>query len=206
MNIQIINAGLGNVASVKNMLKRIGYDSVLVEKPSSQLLPDLIILPGVGSFDTGMRLIEELGWKDYLQDIKDNGSVSILGICLGMQLLCNGSEEGAMPGLGLIDGYCKKFRPILKSLKVPHMGWNRVNFKTLDEKFKSFHSLESRYYFVHAYKYSHTNDDYIIGKCNYDEPFGAIINDKNITGFQFHPEKSHKNGMNILKQYIENLC
>tara|TARA_Y100000768_G_scaffold302854_1_gene236759 strand:- start:22472 stop:23092 length:621 start_codon:yes stop_codon:yes gene_type:complete len=206
MNIEIINVGLGNPASVKNMLKRIGFKSNLTQKPSSKVPPDLIILPGVGSFDAGMKLIEKNGWKSYLRDIKDHQSTNILGICLGMQLLCDGSEEGDLSGLGLISGYFKKFRPISSKIKVPHMGWNRVDYNNSKKKFEEFNLLEARYYFVHSYRYFHDDEKHIIGTCDYDGQFGAVINDNNITGFQFHPEKSHKNGMSILKKYIEMSC
>lgn len=206
MNIHIVNVGLGNVASIQNMLKKVGYPSHLRTNPDSNKTPDLIILPGVGSYDTGMTLLEECNWTNYLKEVADQGLTRILGICLGMQLLCDGSDEGSHPGLGLISGRFQRFKPDDSSLKVPHMGWNTVEFTEFGSSLFSISYQMPRFYFVHSYHYSGTNEDFVLGWCNYGHRFGAIIHNKTITGVQFHPEKSHRFGMQFFNAYMNSIC
>lgn len=206
MNIQIINVGLGNVASIQNMLKKVGYMAHLCETPDINQAPDLIILPGVGSYDTGMVMLEQHGWVHYLKEVATQGAVNILGICLGMQLLCDGSEEGSYPGLGLISGQFKRFKPGNISLKVPHMGWNTVTLTEVGRSLFPISDQMPRFYFVHSYHYCESDNDFVIGWCNYGQKFGAIIHNKSITGVQFHPEKSHRFGMQFFDTYINSIC
>ena len=206
MNIQIVNVGLGNVASIQNMLRKIGCTSSLSTTPDPNAMADLIILPGVGAYDTGMMMLEKHGWSDYLKEFAHQPTTRILGICLGMQLLCEGSEEGDRPGLGFIPGYFKRFKPDVSSLKVPHMGWNTVEFR--DSRYLPFpiHGENPRFYFVHSYYYSAVNDNFVSGWCNYGKKFGAVIDNKSVTGVQFHPEKSHRFGMQFFRNYINSIC
>ncbi|MDG2989579.1 imidazole glycerol phosphate synthase subunit HisH [Candidatus Synechococcus calcipolaris G9] len=206
MNIQIINVGLGNVASIQNMLKKLGHPSSLNATPDLENPPNLIILPGVGAYDAGMSLLKKYGWPSYLADLVHQGTTRILGICLGMQLLCEGSEEGSPPGLGLIPGHFKRFAFKDTALKVPHMGWNRVKFQATEHPLIALHTTPCRFYFVHSYYYLSENDHYIIGWCTHGEPFGAAIHHGMITGVQFHPEKSHKFGMQFFQSYLSSVC
>jgi glutamine amidotransferase len=206
MKIQIINVGLGNVASIQNMLRKIGYTATLSEVPDLQEMPDLIILPGVGAYDAGMAMLEKFGWISYLKDVSVEGTVSILGICLGMQLLCNGSDEGVRSGLGLISGHFKRFNFDNPSLKVPHMGWNTVELTEVGRSLFPISELTPRFYFVHSYYYYGPHNDFVTGWSNYGHRFGAVIHNQLVTGVQFHPEKSHRFGMQFLQTYIKSRC
>jgi glutamine amidotransferase len=211
MKIGIVSIKIGNVASVKNMLLQIGFQPELLSvPPSTSTIFDWIILPGVGSYNNGITKLKESGWFSWLKEngeLAQNKKLSILGICLGMQLLCNGSEEGNIAGLGLIPGFFKKFdfSNISKNvLKVPHMGWDNVFF---DEKKISWaermNKIDPRFYFVHSYYYSHDSDKFIIGTSNYGSKFGSAIKHNNIIGFQFHPEKSHNFGKLLLSDILK---
>jgi glutamine amidotransferase len=199
--ITIIDYGLGNLGSIKNMLKYIGVACEIQSDLESIKRAQKIILPGVGKFDTGMSRINQSGLRDILDYKALKEQIPILGICLGMQLLTNGSEEGSLAGLGWIDAYVKKFQAN-KNLKVPHMGWNLVktsNSNTLNESFP----IESRFYFVHSYYVEVVNPENSMFKTFYGNEFDSGIVSKNIYGFQFHPEKSHKFGMMLFEQFTK---
>ena len=199
--ITIIDYGLGNLGSIKNMLKYIGVASEIQSDLESIKRAQKIILPGVGKFDTGMSRINQSGLRDILNYKALKEQVPILGICLGMHLLTNGSEEGSLAGLGWIDAYVKKFQAN-KNLKVPHMGWNLVktsNLNTLNESFP----IESRFYFVHSYYVEVAKAENSMFKTFYGNEFDSGIFSKNIYGFQFHPEKSHKFGMMLFEQFTK---
>ena len=199
--ITIIDYGLGNLGSIKNMLKYIGVACEIQSDLESIKRAQKIILPGVGKFDTGMSRINQSGLRDILDYKALKEQIPILGICLGMQLLTNGSEEGSLAGLGWIDAYVKKFQAN-KNLKVPHMGWNLVktsNSNTLNESFP----IESRFYFVHSYYVEVVKPENSMFKTFYGNEFDSGIVSKNIYGFQFHPEKSHKFGMMLFEQFTK---
>jgi glutamine amidotransferase len=199
--ITIIDYGLGNLGSIKNMLKYIGVSCEIQSDLESIKRAQKIILPGVGKFDTGMSRINQSGLRDILDYKALKEQIPILGICLGMQLLTNGSEEGSLAGLGWIDAYVKKFQAN-KNLKVPHMGWNLVktsNSNTLNESFP----IESRFYFVHSYYVEVVKPENSMFKTFYGNEFDSGIVSKNIYGFQFHPEKSHKFGMMLFEQFTK---
>jgi imidazole glycerol-phosphate synthase subunit HisH len=202
--IVIVDYNMGNVASVHNMLKKIGHEAVisndyLIIKNASK-----IILPGVGSFDHGVNSLDELNLTEVIKDKVLNEKTPILGICLGMQLLTNGSEEGNLAGLGLIEGYTHKFsKEILdKNYKIPHMGWNFIQQK-YDSLLLENKEPDSRYYFVHSYHVVCKNPINSIAIANYGYEFTCMIQKENVYGVQFHPEKSHKFGMKILKNFVE---
>ena len=206
MDIQIINSGIGNIASVSNMLKKIGFTSQTVQEPDFSKMFDLTILPGVGSFDNGMRRLNELGWSDYLKMISEDKKkrFKILGICLGMQLLSDGSEEGNLEGLSLIPGFFKRIKADNKDIKIPHMGWNEVKILKSGKILWPENDIRKpKFYFVHSYSYSNISTDFICGQTEYGgNSFASIISKDNSFGFQFHPEKSHSYGMTILEQFI----
>jgi len=206
MKVGIINIGIGNIASIKNMLLKLGYDSEYVSKPNN-ISYDWIILPGVGAFDNGVKKLQETGWFSFLKndDAILSRKTSLLGICLGMQLLTEGSEEGCLEGLNLIPGYFKKFsfENSDKKYPVPHMGWDEVKFNAPLERLNCTEYGLSRFYFVHSYYYNNIDTKYVMGTTNYGFDFVSAINDMNIYGVQFHPEKSHQFGKSLFKELIK---
>lgn len=201
--ITIIDYGMGNLGSVHNMIKKIGYDSIITSDKEKILKADKLILPGVGRFDAGMNNLMEKGLIDILNEKVQVDKTPILGICLGMQLITNFSEEGKVKGLGWIDAETLKFNfDNNKDLKVPHMGWNfikKINkSKVIDEMYEN-----SRFYFVHSYYVKCKSRENVVATTNYGFDFDSIIQNNNVVGTQFHPEKSHKFGMKILNNFLE---
>lgn len=201
----VVDLGISNVRSVINMLHRVGTAATAQEKPQISSANRLIILPGVGTFDEGMLGLIKTGWDSALKDIFETGSSMVLGLCLGMQLLTNGSEEGSRDGLGLIPGHFQKFRVGTenKTMKVPHMGWNEVRFNERALEFMSTVPINSKYYFVHSYQYVHENDNHVVGTTLYGEEFASAICAKKALGLQFHPEKSHRYGAELFSNLLE---
>ncbi|HEX6225601.1 MAG TPA: imidazole glycerol phosphate synthase subunit HisH [Chryseolinea sp.] len=196
--IQIINYGLGNLGSVQNMLKRINVTSVVVKSPKD-LVPDKIILPGVGSFDTGMQNLLNDGWIEALNEKVYKDKVPVLGICLGMQLMTKRSEEGTLGGLGWIDAEVLRFPS--SDLKIPHMGWNIVRPSADDSSILKSDKEELRFYFVHSYFVRVKNRSDQLGSTHYGRDFTSVFRRENVYGVQFHPEKSHKFGMTLFKNF-----
>lgn len=201
--ITIIDYGVGNVHSILNMLKKIGVDAKLSESPEELLTADKVILPGVGSFDYGMKQLRETGYYDYVLKYANEVKKPLLGICLGMQMLGKSSEEGNEPGLGLIPFKNLRFRFQDTKLKVPHMGWNIVKSNKPSEKFSQNFTDDFRFYFVHSYYAVCENEENTLLTCEYGIEFSAAVQMNNIYGVQFHPEKSHKFGMQLLKNFSE---
>ncbi len=199
--ITIVDYGLGNLGSILNMFKRIGVEARITSNSNEIAEANKILLPGVGAFDNAMTRINESGLKEVLNTKAKIDKVPILGICLGMQLLTRGSEEGVLTGLGWIDADTIKF-PVIEGLKVPHMGWNVVIPSTPSKLTQSLPE-ESRFYFVHSYYVKVDKQENSILKANYGIEFDAAIQNDNIYGAQFHPEKSHKFGMQLLKNFSE---
>ncbi len=199
MTISIVKYGVSNLGSIRNMLKKIGVTSNFVSCNDDIEKAKKIILPGVGSFDNGVSSLQELEIFDSIKNAA-NRDVPILGICLGMQLLGRASEEGKLEGLGLIPGKTVRFHLNDKNLKVPHMGWNQIK-PSQDSKLLIKLNENSRFYFVHSYHFETDNDINSLAKTNYGIQFNSIISHKNIYGTQFHPEKSHKFGIQLLKNF-----
>jgi imidazole glycerol-phosphate synthase subunit HisH len=200
--IVIINYGMGNVGSIMNIIKKFTNDVVISASPDMIDRATKLILPGVGSFDNGMKNLEHYNLVEILNDKVLNEKVPVLGICLGMQLLTKKSEEGVLPGLSWIEAETVKFDYEKYKLKIPHMGWNIVNVnkpnKLLDNS-----SEETRFYFVHSYYVKCQDSDDIILTTKYGIDFASAVNKENIYGVQFHPEKSHKFGLQLLKKFVE---
>jgi len=199
--IFIIDYGMGNLGSVKNMLRYIGVPSSITNKPDHLKNAEKIILPGVGSFDQAMKRIEESGFKEMLDYKALVENVPILGICLGMQLFTCGSEEGKLPGLGWISADTIRFSKE-KGLKVPHMGWNQVREYNTCPITLGLPS-NSKFYFVHSYYVKVSNPTNSALKTTYGIEFDSAIQKNNIFGTQFHPEKSHKYGMKVLENFAK---
>jgi len=200
--IGIVDYNMGNLASVQNAFAKLGTDTVVESNPEKFKEYDKLILPGVGAFGDAMEHLRERNMIEALQEYAASGKY-MLGICLGMQLLFQSSEEfGKHEGLGLIEGEVKAFdlSKFEEPLKVPHMGWNRMFtkehplFENLDEE----HYL----YFVHTYHVVCTNKSDIIGQTHYGYEFTSAVAHNNVMGLQPHPEKSHKNGLHILENFI----
>lgn len=199
--ITIVNYGLGNLGSVFNILKKIGTKAIITSDPQVIEQADKLILPGVGHFDAGMSKIDELGIRSILDKKALVDKIPILGICLGMQLMTNGSEEGVLPGLGWIDAYTTKFNfPDNPELKIPHMGWNLVKVTNPCPLTDGFDD-EFCFYFVHAYAVKVKNFDHSMLQTIYGNEYDSGIHKENIYGVQFHPEKSHKFGIKLLGNF-----
>ncbi|OPY15544.1 MAG: Imidazole glycerol phosphate synthase subunit HisH 1 [Syntrophus sp. PtaB.Bin001] len=201
--IAIVNYGLGNLGSIFNMLRKIRVMSQITSDPEEIAKAQKIILPGVGHFDRAMERIGQSGLRAVLDQKALREKVPILGICLGMQLLTKNSEEGELPGLGWIPAKTVRFRfPGESNLKIPHMGWNMVQRATpslLTENFEP----EQRFYFVHSYHAQVEEEKYSILKTEYGYFFDSAIQNENIFGVQFHPEKSHRFGMRLFENFAK---
>lgn len=200
--ITIVNYGMGNLGSVLNMFKKIGAEARISESLSEIDEAEKILLPGVGAFDAAMERIEQGGFRDVLNKKAKQDKVPVLGICLGMQLLTESSEEGKLSGLGWIKGHTKKFSfaPEQK-LKIPHMGWNLVKEIRPSPLTKEFPE-EPRFYFVHSYYVQAEDKENVLMQTNYGGYFDSVVtNNENVFGAQFHPEKSHKFGMQLLRNF-----
>jgi imidazole glycerol-phosphate synthase subunit HisH len=194
--IGIIDYGLGNLFSIHNALKSVNISSNIITSPSQIEYYDRLILPGVGAFPEGMKYLREKGFIETLR----NTSKPILGICLGMQLLFEESEEFVKTeGLGLISGRVVSLKkPTNVNLKIPHMGWNKLE---ITKESRLSEGLSGKYvYFVHSYKVL-TSEQNITAICDYAQPITAIVEKKNIFGTQFHPEKSGDIGIQLLKNF-----
>lgn len=198
--IIIIDYGMGNLGSIVNMFKKVGTKAEVSSDLDIIAKAHKLVLPGVGSFDRAMERIEALGMKSVLDEQALVKKKPILGICLGMQLLTRGSEEGKLPGLGWIPADTKKI-PNIPGLRIPHMGWNKVEHTTSSPLTKDLPE-DSRFYFVHSYCVQVDNQNNSILKCQYGISFDAAVQCDNIFGAQFHPEKSHKFGMQIFKNFV----
>lgn len=200
--IAIIHSGMGNVGSIANMLKKIGEETIITRKKEEIHEAEKIILPGVGTFDHGMECLIEADLPDIIRSEAVELGKPLLGICLGMQLLGRRSDEGELEGLNLIDFETKAFCiPQEMHLKIPHMGWDVVEF-TQEDKILEGISGQQRYYFVHSYHAVCANKENILMECNYGYKFAAAVKKGNIYGMQFHPEKSHRFGMKLLENFV----
>lgn len=200
--IVIVDYGVGNLSSLKNMFRKLGVevasssDSEIISKATK------LILPGVGAFDTCAQKLKETGLVPLLNQRVLNERIPVLGVCVGMQLLASGSEEGVLPGLSWIPGKVVKFRTekMPFSYKVPHMGWTDV--KPIPDS-PLFYGLneEPRFYFVHSYHVIPDNPAHILATAEYGYTFTAGVESANIRGVQFHPEKSHRFGLQLLANF-----
>ncbi len=200
--IVIVDYGMGNLGSICNMLKRIGTTSIVSNSIEEIQKATKLILPGVGAFDAAMTRINESGLREVLNRKVLEDKVPVLGICLGMQLLTYGSEEGKLPGLGWIPSQTKKI-PAEERLKIPHMGWNITHRSSLSPITKGLDQEEIRFYFVHSYAVSVDDPKYSILQTHYGINFDSGIQRDHIFGVQFHPEKSHRFGKKLLSNFVE---
>jgi|APSaa5957512535_1039671.scaffolds.fasta_scaffold37082_3 imidazole glycerol-phosphate synthase subunit HisH len=202
--IGIINYGIGNIGSIYNIIKRAGGIPIVIENGNElkKLKINKLILPGVGSFGVAMSMLKKGNWIKELEKYISKPENFLLGICLGMQLLFEKSDEGGSDGLGLMKGYVRMFNFPNKMYKIPHMGWNIVkpiresSLFTLNEK-------DLRFYHVHSYHVVCDDNSIITAITNYGYDFTSAIQYENILGVQFHPEKSHRFGIALMRKFIE---
>ena len=202
MKIAIVDYNMGNLASVQNAFAKLGKDTVVESDPEKFKNYDKLVLPGVGAFGDAMEHLQERNMIEAIVAFAQSGK-PMLGICLGMQLLFDSSEEfGKHAGLGLIKGHVQHFdtQKFQEALKVPHMGWNRMFTK----EHPLFDGLDDEHYlyFVHTYHVVCDDEADIIGETYYGYKFTSAVAHNNIMGIQPHPEKSHKNGLKILENFI----
>ncbi|WP_242201500.1 imidazole glycerol phosphate synthase subunit HisH [Sphingomonas hankookensis] len=202
MNIAVIDYGMGNIGSICNMLKYIGAPHVVSRDHREIASCDKIVLPGVGHFDLAMQNLEKFDIIEPLKDLVLDRKMPILGICLGMQLMCSASEEGNRQGLGYVDAQvCRFAPPVVTGLKVPHMGWSEVSFEK-ENALSDQLGERARFYFVHSYRVTCDNPDDVWGVTDYGEPFVSAFVRDNIVGVQFHPEKSHRYGIQLFRNFV----
>ncbi|UOF02239.1 imidazole glycerol phosphate synthase subunit HisH [Bdellovibrio reynosensis] len=198
--IGILDYGVGNIRSIDNIIRKVGGSTILVKDLADLKNVQKLILPGVGHFASAMKELKSRNGDGLIREYVKEGK-PLLGICLGMQLLFDRSEEGDAEGLGIISGEVKKFN-LPPKLKVPHVGFNRVNFKSsklMDEESVS----NNKFYFTHSYFCVPTDAQNILGTTNYGIEFTSAVQTGNVYGVQFHPEKSHVFGMKLMKAFWE---
>jgi len=207
--ITVVNYGLGNLGSIANMLKKIGAQVEIVSNKNEVEKAKKLILPGVGAFDAGMSKIRSANLYSTLDNLVRVEKIPVLGICLGMQLLAEGSEEGEQDGFGWIPCRIRRFDfgnlNESDKLKIPHMGWNTINIKENKPIFHKLDREDTQFYFVHSF---HAPFDpahnFSYATTFYGYEFASVIGRNNVIGTQFHPEKSHKFGMQLLRNFVEN--
>jgi len=197
--ISIIDYGVANIGALLNMLLRIGVKAEIVGTADQIANAKKLILPGVGSFDNGARHLKQSGLFEPIQESVIGKKTPILGICLGMQLLGIGSEEGSIGGLGLLNAKSRRF-PAGSGYKVPHMGWNEIQVKRPNELLSESEE-KSRFYFTHSYFLECSDSENVIGTAKNGVEFAAMVKNDHIFGVQFHPEKSHRFGKALLQNY-----
>jgi len=202
--VTIVNYGSGNIKAITNIYQILDIPFSIATKPSELEDAKKIILPGVGSFDYCMNKLNESGLREILNRKVIEDKTPVLGICIGLHIMASESEEGNLPGLGWIDGYVKKFdeSKLVFKPKLPHMGWNSIQVKTIPELFKGVNK-EHGFYFIHSYYIEVKNKEDIMTITNYENDFVSGINRSNIYAVQFHPEKSHSNGIELLKNFSQ---
>ena len=202
--IVIIDYGMGNLGSIANMLKKVGAEAVVSSEAAVIERADKLILPGVGAFDNGMKSLAERGMIPLLNAKVLRDKTPILGLCLGMQLFTQRSEEGQLRGLGWLEAETIRFKfdQAHVHLKIPHMGWNTLQICQPHPLFAEMYA-EPRFYFVHSYHVVCTDARTVLAQTHYGYDFASAVAKENIVGVQFHPEKSHKFGMKLLRNFAE---
>lgn len=201
--ISVIDYGCGNLGSVVNMLQRVGHQATVIRTAEEILAAEKLILPGVGAFDTGMSQLRQNGLVEALEERVIAQGVFLLGICLGMQLLLASSDEGQTEGLGWIPGRVAKLKADPeRRLRVPNMGWREVHANS-DAKLFDAADASPRFYFVHSYYAADVPEAYVAATSVFDTPFPCAVQHETVFGTQFHPEKSHRFGMALMKNFAE---
>lgn len=200
--ITIVDYGLGNILAFANVYKGLNIPVTVARSAADLVGAAKIILPGVGAFDHAMERLEQSGMRAPLDDLVLRQRVPVLGICVGMQILAGSSEEGSLPGLGWIDGRVKKFdaSTLLYGTRLPHMGWNDVTPRRDDPLFLGLET-DAKFYFLHSYYFECTTSEDVLAVAEYGREFSCAVSSANVYGVQFHPEKSHHFGTQLLKNF-----
>lgn len=197
--IAVVNYGIGNIGSILNMLRKLRVAAEVVCDARGVMAAKRLVLPGIGAFDACMGALTSSGLREAVLEFA-HADRPLLGICVGMQMLTHGSEEGALPGLGLIDAYTRKL-PAKTGLRIPHMGWDDVRWCQPSHPLARDLLGESRFYFVHSYCVSCSSPANLLAACSYGIEFAAAITRGRTSGVQFHPEKSHRFGLQLLGSF-----
>ena len=201
--IGVIDYGTGNLRSVVKAFEHLGSTVRVLQSPEGLEDVDALVFPGQGTFDQCMKALESIGLASAIKEWIAMDK-PFLGVCLGLQVLFEYSEEGQRSGLGIFEGYVKKFS-LPEGLKIPHMGWNSVEWeKVSDHPIKEGLEDGDQFYFVHSYIYEKVKASDVLATTKYGKNFPSVVNKGNIYGVQFHPEKSHKNGLKLIKNFILN--
>ena len=193
----IVNYGLGNVKAFKNIFDKLNINSQIASKKEHFLNATHLILPGVGTFDWALKKLNASGLREILDILVIENELPTLGVCVGMQIMASKSEEGVLPGLNWIEG---KVLNLGNKMILPHMGWNDVKPLINSDLFKEI--INAKFYFLHSFYYKINDEKHVLSVTNYGNDFTSAINKKNIYGTQFHPEKSHENGIKLLNNFI----
>lgn len=200
--IAIIDYGVGNINAFVNIYKKLGVDIKIAQKAEDLMDAAKLILPGVGHFDYAMERFSESGMMQTANELVLQKQVPVIGICVGMQMLAKSSDEGNLPGLGWIDATVKKIdtATLKHTTRLPHMGWNDIRPENANPLFQNLET-GARFYFLHSYYFDCINKENSIASAEYGSSFSCAVNHKNIYGVQFHPEKSHRFGIQLLKNF-----
>jgi len=207
--VTLVDYGLGNLRAFQNIYARLNFHVKIATSPKIIQEAKVLILPGVGSFDWAINKLNSSGLRAALEDKVIDHQTPFLGVCVGMQLLADSSEEGVMRGLGWIPGKVKKFstkNQITESthdLILPHMGWNTVKLCQPSSLYGEEDKDPQKYYFLHSYYFEPSSPDHALATTDYGAPFASVVGKKNVYGVQFHPEKSHRWGIGLLKKFAE---
>jgi glutamine amidotransferase len=201
--INIIDYGAGNIGSIQNMIRRLGGESRIVHDAQSILSSDKLILPGVGNFDHGMQMLIDKNLIEPIKTFMNLKQRPLLGICLGAQLLTKKSEEGQLDGLGFFDAEVLHFSKLAntENIRIPHMGWNFIRYED-DKQLLCNLPEQPRFYFVHSYYLQSNVSSEVLCTANYNVSFAAGLQKDNVWAVQFHPEKSHKYGMQLFQNFL----
>jgi len=201
LKVCIVDYGIGNIKAFKNIYDKLNINVEIASKKEQFVNATHLILPGVGTFDWAMSKLNESSLRETLDGLVLEKKIPILGICVGMQIMASQSEEGVLSGLNWIEG---KILKLDKDIILPHMGWNNIKLSNKSDLFNNIENFE--FYFLHSYYYKTEDDKHILSMSKYGNSFTSAIYKENIFGTQFHPEKSHKNGIKILENFLKIKC